>query len=113
MGVGKLILAFAMILCPVFGLLNDQTVHPWGRRRSWFIGGIGLLMVGILGCAWASEQKAPTVYLLATTVWCLGEALAESTTEALVPDLVSGEDWLVAASVRGILFMLGGFVGYG
>lgn len=113
MGIGKLILACAMVLCPIFGLLNDQTVHPWGRRRAWFIWGIGLLMIGIVGCAWASEQKSPYVYLIATTIWCFGEALAETTTEALVPDLVSVEDYLRAASARGILFMLGGFCGYG
>lgn len=113
MGIGKLILACAMVLCPIFGLLNDQTVHPWGRRRAWFIWGIGLLMIGIVGCAWASEQKSPYAYLFATTIWCFGEALAETTTESLVPDLVSGEDYLRAASARGILFMLGGFVGYG
>merc|ERR1719253_75009 len=66
-----------------------------------------------MGCAWASEQKSTYVYLFSTVIWCFGEALAESTTEALVPDLVTGDDWLRAASVRGILFMLGGFCGYG
>ena len=40
MGLGKLILAAAMCMCPIFGLMNDQTLHKWGRRRLWFSGGV-------------------------------------------------------------------------
>merc|ERR1719253_328016 len=113
MGIAKLILAIAMILCPIFGLMNDETLHRWGRRRSWFLGGVLLITGGIALCAFASMQKWPILYLVGTAVWCIGEAAAESTTEALIPDLCIPEDYTRAAAIRSIMFMVGGFVGYG
>jgi len=113
MGVGKLILAAAMIACPVFGLLNDRTLHAWGRRRAWFMGGVGLILFGVCVCAFASASRHANLYLFGTVLWCVGESIAESTTEALVPDLCIEEDYNKAASVRGVMFMAGGLVGYG
>merc|ERR1719271_2000642 len=113
MGVGKFILASAMVLCPVFGLMNDQTLHPWGRRRLWFMIGVLLITAGIALCAFSSLRRWPLLYLAGTLLWSLGESAAESTTEALVPDLCVPEDYTRAASMRGVMFMAGGLVGYG
>jgi MFS family permease len=113
MGIGKLILAVAMSICPIFGLMNDETMHVWGRRRVWFLAGVVLITTGIAVCAFSSIQKWPAVYLVGTAFWCFGESAAESTTEALIPDYCNVQEYMRAASIRGVLFALGGFAGYG
>jgi len=52
------------------------------------------------------------MFFLSLTLWMLGEAACDSTSEALVPDLVSKEDYSRAGGYKSALFSLGGMFGY-
>ena len=68
MGIGKAILAFSMLLTPIIGIINDETISYLGRRRFWFISGVILIAIGVLTCAvasliWLSPVRAVPVPL--------------------------------------------------
>lgn len=112
MGVCKLTMGLSMAFAPVFGYLNDRTKHPWGRRRVWFVGGVSCVIVGILLAAFSSSyQGSGWIYVLTVVLWMFGESAADSSAEALVPDLCAPKDFNAAASVRTVTFCLGALGG--
>lgn len=112
MGICKAMMGVAMGLSPIFGYLNDRTQHRWGRRRFWFLCGVTAVCVAIVVAALSSAYNWPAwVYVLTVIVWMLGESAADSTAEALVPDLCTPHDYNAAAAVRSVSSFLGSLVG--
>jgi MFS family permease len=113
MSVCKLIFGLSIVTTPFIGALNDRTRLRFGRRRAWFFGGVVLIVSGICGTALSSIYYSSNSFFLFLTVWMLGEAVCESTAEALVPDLVATSDYTRAGSFKSAVFSLGGIFGYG
>lgn len=114
MGAGKLIYGTSILLNPVIGLISDQTVFAsrWSGRRLWLIIGVAISAIGVATVKAASSFEDPTSYLVATALWMLGEAIADTTTETLVPEMVPPEQYDVASGIRSLMFLCGGLFGY-
>merc|ERR1719158_278863 len=114
MGAGKLIYGTSILLNPLFGLVSDQTIlaSRWSGRRLWLIIGVAISSMGVATVKAASSFQDPTSYLVATGLWMLGEAIADTTTETLVPEMVPPEQYDVASGIRSLMFLCGGLCGY-
>lgn len=114
MGCAKLIYGMSILFNPIFGLLSDHvvTVSHWTGRRSFIILGVCMSGLGIYGCMIASDMKVAGWFFVGTILWMVGEALADVTTETLVPEMLPRAQFQKASSIRSILFLLGGFSGY-
>eukprot|EP00927_Polykrikos_kofoidii_P078301 TRINITY_DN75143_c0_g1_i1.p1 TRINITY_DN75143_c0_g1~~TRINITY_DN75143_c0_g1_i1.p1 ORF type:complete len:603 (-),score=84.27 TRINITY_DN75143_c0_g1_i1:50-1858(-) len=114
MGTSKLIYGMSILLNPVFGLLGDRLNmgSRWSGRRMFVILGVGCSSLGIYGCIVGSEVSRTDWYLIGTVLWMVGEAMADVTTETLVPELVFPEQHGIASAIRGLNFLLGGIAGY-
>lgn len=114
MGAGKLIYGTSIMLNPVIGLISDQTTFAsrWSGRRLWLIIGVAISAIGVATVKAASSLEDPTSYLVATALWMLGEAIADTTTETLVPEMVPPEQYDVASGIRSLMFLCGGLFGY-
>jgi len=108
----KLILGLSVLTGPFFGALNDRTRSSFGRRRVWFVGGAFAIVVGVALTALASLFKAPAVFFLGVLVWTVGESASDSTSEAIVPDLVPRDDYDRVGAIRSMFYLLGGIVAY-
>lgn len=108
----KMIFGLTIAATPVLGALNDRTRLRFGRRRTWLVVGIVLIIAGLCGTALSSLCRMNSAFFLCLTLWMFGEAACESTSEALVPDLCSKEDYARAGGFKSSLFMLGGVLGY-
>jgi len=114
MGTAKLIYGFSILLNPIFGLFGDQIaiMSHWSGRRLFILVGVGSSGLGIYGCLVAAEISSTGWYLTATVLWMLGEAIADVTTETLVPELLPRAQYEVSSSIRALNFLLGGLTGY-
>mmetsp|Transcript_33 Transcript_33/g.118 ORF Transcript_33/g.118 Transcript_33/m.118 type:complete len:600 (-) Transcript_33:145-1944(-) len=114
MGSAKLIYGLSVMLNPIFGLLADQLgdFGVWTGRHAFVIVGVGSAGLGIYGCLVAAHVGSIPWYLLSTTLWMFGEAIADVTTEVLVPELLPPSQYEFSSSLRGLNFVLGGLVGY-
>jgi len=114
MGIGKLIFGTSVLLNPVFGLISDQSVFSsrWSSRRLWLIIGVTISALGVTTVKAASSFGDPTSYLVATALWMLGESIADTTVETLVPEMVPPEQYDLASGIRSMLFLFGGVCGY-
>jgi len=114
MGSAKLIYGMTIMLNPMFGLVGDQlaVVSHWSGRRLFVLVGVGSAGLGIYGCVVAAQLESTPWYLVATVLWMLGEAMADVTTEAVVPELIPRSQYEVASAIRAQNFLLGGLVGY-
>jgi MFS family permease len=112
MSVCKFIFGVTIAATPLLGALNDRTRLRFGRRRAWFFGGAVLIILGICCTALASVWRNSGMFFVSLTIWLFGEAACDSSTEALVPDLVSREDYSTAGGYKSGLFSLGGIFGY-
>jgi len=50
--------------------------------------------------------------MVATVLWMLGEAMADVTTETLVPELLPRSQYEVSSAIRALQFLVGGLAGY-
>jgi MFS family permease len=114
MGSAKLIYGLSILLNPVFGLLGDQSaaISHWSGRRLFILVGVAVSGLGIYGCMVASHLHSVTWYLIATVLWMLGEAMADVTTETLVPELLPRSQYELSSNIRALNFLIGGLVGY-
>merc|ERR1719281_1686701 len=74
--------------------------------------GVSVSGLGIYGASVASSVKDTKLHLVATVLWMLGEAMADTTTETLIPELLPEEQYDLGSAVRSILFLGGGLTGY-
>lgn len=114
MGSAKLIYGLSIMMNPMFGLVGDQmaVISHWSGRKLFVIMGVAAGGLGIYGCVVAAEIGSVWWYLAATVLWMLGEAMADVTTETLVPELLPKSQYEVASAIRALNFLLGGLVGY-
>mmetsp|Transcript_21616 Transcript_21616/g.50498 ORF Transcript_21616/g.50498 Transcript_21616/m.50498 type:complete len:615 (+) Transcript_21616:210-2054(+) len=114
MGTAKLIYGLSILLNPVFGLVGDQaaTVSRWSGRRSFILLGVAAGGLGIYGCLVAASIEDLRWYLAGVVLWMLGEAMADVTTETLVPELLPRSQYEVSSQIRSLNFLLGGLLGY-
>jgi len=114
MGSAKLIYGLSVLLNPLFGLLGDQsaTISQWSGRRLFILVGVVVSALGIYGCLVAAHMHSVPWYLTSTVLWMLGEAMADVTTETLVPELLPRSQYEIASSVRALNFLLGGLTGF-
>jgi len=114
MGSAKLIYGMSILLNPVFGLVGDQmtVISQWSGRRLFVLIGVGLGGLGIYGCMVAAEMHSSGWYLTAVVLWMLGEAMADVTTETVVPELLPRSQYGISSSIRALNFLLGGLAGY-
>jgi len=73
---------------------------------------VGASGLGIYGCVIAAQIHGVWWYLAATVLWMLGEALADVTTETLVPELLPRSQYEISSAIRALNFLLGGLAGY-
>jgi len=114
MGTAKLIYGMSILMNPLFGLVGDQmaVISHWSGRRLFVIGGVGAGGLGIYGCVVAAQIHSVWWYMAGTVLWMLGEAMADVTTETLVPELLPKSQYEVSSAIRALNFLLGGLVGY-
>ena len=98
-GVGAL---FAMVGNPLFGSLSDRSRSRFGRRRSFFVGGMlaGLLAVTVIGVA-------PAVPLI-LVAWCVAQLSYNAAIASLVAVLADH----IPASQRGKVSGIAGVCNY-
>jgi len=114
MGITKLIYGCSVLLNPLFGLLGDQSaaISHWSGRRLFILVGVAVSALGIYGCLVASHIHSIPWYLTSTVLWMLGEAMADVTTETLVPELLPRSQYELSSAIRALNFLLGGLAGY-
>jgi len=114
MGTAKLIYGMSIMMNPMFGLVGDQmaVVSHWSGRRVFILLGVAAGGLGIYGCIVAAQIGSVGWYLAAIVLWMLGEAMADVTTETLVPELLPRSQYDIGGSIRAVNFLLGGLVGY-
>lgn len=114
MGLAKLIYGGSILLNPVFGLLGDQAtlVSQKRSRQLWLIVGVVISGLGICGARLASDGENPFMYMIATAAWMFGEAMADTTTETLVPEVLPKSQYDLASAIRSLNFLGGGLAGY-
>mmetsp|Transcript_85249 Transcript_85249/g.178150 ORF Transcript_85249/g.178150 Transcript_85249/m.178150 type:complete len:682 (+) Transcript_85249:103-2148(+) len=110
----KLIFGGTIILNPVLGLLNDRLslAVSWCGRAAFLLIGVVCGTIGIVMCMSASTNHDLWRYIIGCLVWMLGEAIADTTTEAIVPEYIAPSQFHFASSVRSLHFVLGGITGY-
>lgn len=110
----KLIFGGTILLNPVLGLANDRLslVSHWMGRSFFLLTGISCCSLGMLLCKTAGDEQDASKYMLGCTIWMLGEAMADTTTEALVPELVPSQQFDLASSIKSLHFLLGGMFGF-
>lgn len=114
MGIAKLIYGITVLMNPMFGLIGDilAEVCQGAARRLWILLGIVLSALGIMVCLHAGPAHEFYYYMFGITLWRLGEALNDVTTEAIVPELVPTHQFGLASSIKAASFLLGGLLGY-
>lgn len=114
MGTAKLIYGLSILLNPIFGLLGDHmaVMSHWSGRRLFLLVGVGSGGLGIYGCLVAASTDNVEWYMAATVLWMLGEAMADVTTETLVPELLPKSQYEISSNIRALNFLLGGLAGY-
>merc|ERR1719215_1807749 len=102
MGTAKLIYGMSIMMNPMFGLVGDQMalVSHWSGRRLFILVGVAAGGLGIYGCMVAAQIGSVSWYLAAVVLWMLGEAMADVTTETLVPELLPRSQYVVGATLR-------------
>jgi len=114
MGTAKLVYGTSIMMNPIFGLVGDQmaVVSHWSGRRVFVLLGVAAGGLGIYGCIVAAQIGSVGWYMLAVVLWMLGEAIADVTTETLVPELLPRSQYDIGSALRAINFLVGGLVGY-
>lgn len=114
MGVAKLIYGGTMLLNPVLGLFGDFLVlHSHGPGRRIFLRfGVLTAACGILICMMSDAGHNFYWFMFGILTWRLGETMNDVTMEALAPEMVPSQQYAMASSVKGALFLLGGVLGY-
>merc|ERR1719282_903246 len=99
----------------MFGLVGDHTavMSHWSGRRLFVLLGVGSSSLGIYGCVAAANIGSVWWYLAGVVLWMLGEAMADVTTETLVPELLPRTQYEISSALRSLNFLLGGLAGYG
>mmetsp|Transcript_68400 Transcript_68400/g.216385 ORF Transcript_68400/g.216385 Transcript_68400/m.216385 type:complete len:548 (-) Transcript_68400:77-1720(-) len=102
MGEAKLVYGFSLCFNPLFGLLSDRLagVSRMCGRATFLIIGVCFAGAGIYIAKVASDAADASGYLVASAVWMLGEAMADTTTEAVVPELLPPKQYDLASGVR-------------
>ncbi|MBE3558872.1 MAG: MFS transporter [Ktedonobacteraceae bacterium] len=100
--------AAGLIASPLSGALSDRTTLRPGRRRSWIIGGVMTLGIGLTIMAFA-----PTIPIL-----LIGEIIAQFGADALlavetaiIPDQVSASQRAIISAFNGMAPIVGGTIG--
>eukprot|EP00747_Dinoflagellata_sp_TGD_P201907 gnl/TRDRNA2_/TRDRNA2_75390_c0_seq1.p1 gnl/TRDRNA2_/TRDRNA2_75390_c0~~gnl/TRDRNA2_/TRDRNA2_75390_c0_seq1.p1 ORF type:complete len:480 (+),score=61.34 gnl/TRDRNA2_/TRDRNA2_75390_c0_seq1:778-2217(+) len=114
MGSAKLIYGMSIMMNPLFGYIGDQTtsISRWTGRRLYLVAGVGSSGIGIYGCMLAVESHSVGWYFASVALWMVGEAMADVTTETLVPELLPTKQFELSSILRSVNFFLGGIVGY-
>lgn len=114
MGSAKLIYGMSILMNPMFGLVGDEMaiLSHWSGRRLFIFVGVGASGLGIYGCLVAASIQSVQWYFVGIILWMLGEAMADVTTETLVPELLPREQYEISGAIRALNFLLGGLVGY-
>lgn len=114
MGCAKLIYGATILTNPILGLVGDRAVrisHGVGRRLFVRMGVI-FSAIGIVTCMITASRDCFYSFMFGIFLWRLGEAINDVTTEALVPELVSAEQFQQASAIKAALFLFGGLFGY-
>lgn len=114
MGLAKLIYGGTIVLNPVFGLVGDQATalsHGVGRRLFVRVG-ITMAGLGIYICSLADRTGSFMCSLSGIMLWRFGEAINDVTTEAIVPEMVSQDQYQLASGIKASSFLFGGLGGY-
>jgi len=114
MGTAKLIYGLSIMMNPMFGLVGDRmaVISHWSGRRVFVLMGVAAGGLGIYGCIVSAQIGSIWWYLAAVVLWMLGEAMADVTTETLVPELLPRSQYDIGATLRAVNFLVGGLVGY-
>lgn len=108
MGLCKCIYGVTAAMTPLLGLLSDRIGStPVMGRSPFIIVGSLIGCTGVIWCKVASMRMEPYFFLFAIGVWMLGEAIADSTAETAVVDLVPPSQYDLAGSVRSFHFITG------
>eukprot|EP00929_Paragymnodinium_shiwhaense_P095973 TRINITY_DN57355_c0_g1_i1.p1 TRINITY_DN57355_c0_g1~~TRINITY_DN57355_c0_g1_i1.p1 ORF type:complete len:788 (+),score=107.46 TRINITY_DN57355_c0_g1_i1:236-2599(+) len=114
MGVEKLIYGASLITNPLLGRWSDKLAEhsSYFGRSMFIIVGVGLEGVALCYLRIASATSDTSMFLTASCVLMLGEALVDVVTEALPPLVLPLQQYDLASSVRSLHFMFGGLTGY-
>ena len=100
-------LIIAMVAQPVIGALSDRSRFRLGRRRPFILVGVVLAVLLLPGIGLAASLAALFI------IYCLlqiASNLAQAPFQALIPDMVVTEKRGVAASIKNLLEIAGGFI---
>ncbi len=106
-GVGGFV---SMVVQPIAGVLSDLSLHAWGRRRPYLVGGAALDTVGLVVMTWTSSISVLFAgYLLAS----FGNAVSGAAYQAYIPDHVPPRQYGESSGYLGAMSMLGTIVSFG
>jgi hypothetical protein len=114
MGVAKLIYGLTILTNPLLGLIGDRAValsHGVGRRM-FLRTGMAIAGCGMYGCFLADYHHYFYCFVVGITLWRIGDATTDVTTEALMPEMVPSSQFTDASNIKSALFVLGGIFGY-
>lgn len=114
MGLAKLIYGLTILANPVLGLAGDRAAslsHGIGRRL-FLRAGVAVAAMGVFVCIWAGHAQRFYPFIGGITLWRLGEAMNDCTTEALVPEMLPKSQFQLGSAIKAAMFLLGGLFGY-
>ncbi len=98
----------AMLVPPVAGWLSDRRRRAGGGRRTWVAVGLLINVIGLVALAYAGSLWLFTAMLILATG---AENIAIAGYQAMLPELIPRANWGVASGVRGLLTLIGTFIG--
>ena len=100
----------ATIAHPLFGAISDYTRARWGRRRPWLVLGSLIMVVGLMGLAFAPTGSV-VVTVLFFAVLQFGSNVAGAPWSAILNDTAPPEQFGVVSGWRGLWSIFGTVVG--
>eukprot|EP00392_Amoebophrya_sp_AT5.2_P016368 g16629.t1 len=108
----RMIYGVTHLAAPIFGVISDNTEHPWGKRRPVLAAGAAATVASISAMLMASSNLWVTPYLIAVVFSMIAKNLIISVTGSFLADVVPKSLTSTASSLVMIQITTGCLLGF-
>lgn len=101
----------ALVLPLLIGPLSDRCMSPFGRRRPYMVVGVGVNVIGLVGMYLSAQSLSLIGFVLAFLLVQLGNNIATSAYNGIIPDVVHVSERGKASGYMGLMSQFGSAVG--